>query len=363
VKTVNLAGEALPQSLVDEIFASAPSVEQVWNLYGPSEDTTYSTCTSMRRDGPTVSIGRPIASTQAYILDSYMQPAIVGVAGELHLSGAGLARGYLNQPAQTAERFLPHPFSIKPGARLYRTGDLARYLADGRIEFLGRLDNQVKIRGFRIELGEIEAALAAHAAVDKAVVVARDKSIVAYFVACNGEPPTSEELRSHLRERLPVYMMPSAFVLLDDLPLTPNGKVNRRALPAPDAERRDVAGVYIAPRNTTEAALTEIWSEVLKRGQIGINDNFFDLGGHSLLATQAMTKLTQHFGVELPLRAIFESPTVAELAVAVDDARDGATGTPTPVLTIQPFPREAFRARAFSRHDFEVPEILKKTNH
>ena len=363
VKTVNLAGEALPQSLVDEIFASAPSVEQVWNLYGPSEDTTYSTCTSMRRDGPTVSIGRPIASTQAYILDSYMQPAIVGVAGELYLSGAGLARGYLNQPAQTAERFLPHPFSIKPGARLYRTGDLARYLADGRIEFLGRLDNQVKIRGFRIELGEIEAALAAHAAVDKAVVVARDKSIVAYFVACNGEPPTSEELRSHLREQLPVYMMPSAFVLLDDLPLTPNGKVNRRALPAPDAERRDVAGVYIAPRNTTEVALTEIWSEVLKRGQIGVNDNFFDLGGHSLLATQAMTKLTQHFGVELPLRAIFESPTVAELAVAVEDARDGATGTPTPVPTIQPFPREAFRARAFSRHDFEVPEILNKTNH
>jgi len=295
-----------------------------------------------------------------------MQPTIVGVPGELYLSGAGLARCYLNRPAQTAERFLPHPFSAEPGARLYRTGDLARYLPDGRIEFLGRLDNQVKIRGFRIELGEIEAALAAHAAVEKAVVVAReergDKSIVAYLVACNGEPPAPEELRVHLRERLPVYMMPSAFVMLDALPLTPNGKVNRRALPAPDAERRDVAGVYIAPRNLTEEALVQIWSEVLTRGRIGVNDNFFDLGGHSLLATQAMTKLTQHFGVELPLRAIFESPTVAELAVAVEGARADTAATPTPVPTIQPVPRAAFRARAFSRHHFEVPEILKKTD-
>ena len=362
VKTVNLAGEALPQSLVDEIFASAPSVDQVWNLYGPSEDTTYSTCTSMRRDGPAVSIGRPIARTQAYILDPYMQPAIVGVIGELFLSGAGLARGYLNRPAQTAERFVPHPFAAEPGARLYRTGDLARYLPDGRIEFLGRVDNQVKIRGFRIELGEIEAALVAHASVEKAVVVTReergDKSLIAYVVGS----PAIEELRVHLRERLPVYMMPSAFVLLDALPLSPNGKVNRLALPAPDAERRDVAGAYIAPRNAIEAALAEIWREVLVRGQIGVNDNFFDLGGHSLLATQAMTKLTQHFGVELPLRAIFESPTVAELAVAVEAARDSAAGTPAQVLTIQPFPREAFRARAFSRHEFEVPEILKKTN-
>jgi amino acid adenylation domain-containing protein len=362
VKTVNLAGEALPQSLVDEIFASAPSVDQVWNLYGPSEDTTYSTCTSMRRDGPAVSIGRPIARTQAYILDPYMQPAIVGVIGELFLSGAGLARGYLNRPAQTAERFVPHPFAAEPGARLYRTGDLARYLPDGRIEFLGRVDNQVKIRGFRIELGEIEAALVAHASVEKAVVVTReergDKSLIAYVVGS----PAIEELRVHLRERLPVYMMPSAFVLLDALPLNPNGKVNRLALPAPDAERRDVAGLYIAPRNATEAALAEIWREVLVRGQIGVNDNFFDLGGHSLLATQAMTKLTQHRGVELPLRAIFESPTVAELAVAVEAARDSAAGMPTQVLTIQPFPREAFRARAFSRHEFEVPEILKKTN-
>ncbi|HYV13029.1 MAG TPA: amino acid adenylation domain-containing protein [Pyrinomonadaceae bacterium] len=366
VKTVNLAGEALPQSLVDEIFASAASVEQVWNLYGPSEDTTYSTCTSMRRDGPAVSIGRPIARTEAYILDPYMQPAIVGVTGELYLSGRGLARGYLNRPAQTAERFLPHPFSVEPGARLYRTGDLARYLPDGNIEYLGRLDNQVKIRGFRIELGEIEAALAAHASVEKAVVVARDeqggKSIIAYLVGCSGEPPAIEELRIHLRERLPVYMMPSAFVVLDALPLSPNGKVNRLALPAPDADRRDVAGVYIAPRNATEEALAEIWGEVLTRGQIGVNDNFFDLGGHSLLATQAMTKLTQHFGVELPLRAIFESPTVAELAVAVEAAQEVAAEKPTQVLTIQPFPREAFRARAFSRHDFEVPEILKKTN-
>ena len=362
VKTVNLAGEALPQSLVDEIFASAVSLDQVWNLYGPSEDTTYSTCTSMRRDGPAVSIGRPIARTEAYILDAYMQPAIVGVTGELYLSGAGLARGYLNRPSQTAERFLPHPFSAEPGARLYRTGDLARYLPDGRIEFLGRLDNQVKIRGFRIELGEIEAALAAHASVEKAVVVARDRSIIAYVVGCSGEPPTIDELRVHLRERLPVYMMPSAFVLLEALPLSPNGKVNRHALPAPDAERRDVAGAYIAPRNATEEALAGIWGEVLTRGQIGVNDNFFDLGGHSLLATQAMTKLTQHFDLELPLRAIFESPTVAELAVAVEAARDSAAGTPTQVLTIQPFPREAFRARAFSRHDFEVPEILKKTN-
>ena len=365
VKTVNLAGEALPQSLVDEIFACAAGVEQVWNLYGPSEDTTYSTGTSMRRGGPAVSIGRPIARTQAYILDAHMQPAVVGVAGELYLSGAGLARGYLNRPAQTAERFLPHPFSAKPGERLYRTGDLARYLPDGRIEFLGRLDNQVKIRGFRIELGEIESALAAHAAVEKAVVVARDeggaKSLVAYLVARGGEPPTSEELRAHLRERLPVYMMPSAFVLLDTLPLTPNGKVNRRALPALDAERRDVAKAYVAPRDATEEALARIWSEVLKRGHVGVNDDFFELGGHSLLATQAMTKLTQQFGVELPLRAIFESPTVAELAAAVEAARRGGTAQ-AQSTTIQPIPREAFRARAFSRRDFEAPEILKKTD-
>jgi amino acid adenylation domain-containing protein len=366
VRTINLAGEALPQSLVEEIFACAPGVEQVWNLYGPSEDTTYSTGASMRREGPAVSIGRPIAGTQAYILDAHMQPVVVGVAGELYLSGAGLARGYLNRPAQTAERFVPHPFSAEPGARLYKTGDLARYLPDGRIEFLGRLDHQVKVRGFRIELGEIEAALKGHAAIEQAVVVARDeeggKSLCAYLVARGGEPPAPEELRGHLRERLPVYMVPSAFVTLDALPLTPNGKVDRRALPAPDAARRDVAGDYVAPRDATEEALAGIWGEVLKRERVGVHDNFFDLGGHSLLATQAMTKLAQHFGVELPLRAIFESPTVAQLAAAVETAGGGATAPQSQSNTIQPFPREAFRARAFSRRDFEVPVILKKTD-
>jgi acyl carrier protein len=267
-----------------------------------------------------VSIGRPIANTRAYVLDRRMRAVPVGVAGEIYLGGAGLARGYLNRPELTAERFVPHPFSTEPGGRLYRTGDVGRYRADGELEYLGRADQQVKVRGFRIELGEIEATLSAHPQVRETVVVALaseagsgDKRLVAYVVGEAGRTPRAGELREYLLGRLPDYMVPSAFVMLDALPLTPNGKVDRRALPAPDASRDALSAGYVAPRSAAEQVMAELWSEVLGVERVGVQDNFFELGGHSLLATQVVSRTREALQCEVPLRKLFELPTVAGL--------------------------------------------------
>jgi amino acid adenylation domain-containing protein len=325
VRTVNLAGEPLKGSLAQGLYASG--IERVRNLYGPSEDTTYSTFEVVEKGSrrePT--IGRPIAGTWARLLDPELRLVPVGVPGEIHLGGAGLARGYLGRPELTAERFVPAPLSSlenAPGERQYRTGDLGRYLPDGRIEYLGRLDHQVKVRGFRIELGEIETALEAHPGVREAVVVAvgepgGDRSLAAYFVA--GQPaPTTAGLRDHLRSRLAEFMVPSTFTRLDALPLTPNGKVDKKALPAPEsgAAAREPAGLA-DPGGPLVELVAGIWAEVLGRRELpGPHDNFFHLGGHSLLATRVVSRVRAALGIELPLRTLFAAPTVSALAAAI----------------------------------------------
>jgi len=289
---------------------------EVWNLYGPTETTIWSAVAALREgDTGPVPIGRPLANTRVYVLDEDLSPVPVGVAGELYIGGVGLARGYLNRPGLTAERFVPNPFEI--GERLYRTGDMGRWQADGTLEFLGRVDHQVKVRGFRIELGEIEAALVEHPGVRQAVTVAREdepgeKQLVAYVVAHEGWSPGAGELRAHLKQSLPDYMMPSAFVMLEALPLTPNGKVDRRALPIPEGRLEE--RIYAGPRTPSEELLAAIFGDVLRLERVGVHDNFFDLGGHSLLAMRVTARARQTFGVELPLRTLFEAPTIAELA-------------------------------------------------
>ena len=304
------------------------------NQYGPTEShvVTAFTLTGSPSGWPALPpIGRPIANTQIYLLDRNLQPVPVGVSGELYIGGDSLARGYLNRPELTAEKFISNPFSDEAGTHLYKTGDLARYLPDGNIEFLGRLDHQVKIRGFRIELGEIEAVLSQHLAVQETVVIVRedtpsDKRLVAYLVIKQEPFPTINELRSFLKEKLPDYMVPSAFMFLDALPLTPNGKVDRQALPAPDRVRPELESTFVAPRTPVEEVLAGIWAKVLGLEQVGIHDNFFELGGHSLLATQVISRLRDAFQVELPLRSLFEVPTVADLAERVETVRWAVQG-------------------------------------
>ena len=293
------------------------------NSYGATEatiDSSYfeSAALSLSIDG-LVPIGRPFANTQIYILDSHLQPVPIGVAGELHIGGAGLARSYLHQLELTEQKFIPNPFSNNSGDRLYKTGDLGRYLPDGTIEFLGRVDNQVKIRGFRVEPGEIEAVLSQHPAVQEAAIVVREdvpgsKRLVAYVVLNQATARVISELQHFVKQQLPKYMVPSAFVLLDALPLTPNGKIDRKALPAPDTTRHEGEGAYVAPQTPIEEMLAGIWADVLAVKQVSIHDNFFDLGGHSLLATQLISRLRDTFCVEFPLRGLFESPTVASLS-------------------------------------------------
>ena len=267
-------------------------------------------------------IGRPIANTQISILDRQLQPVPIGVAGELHIAGDGLARGYLHRPELTAEKFIANPFSAVPQSRFYKTGDLARYLPNGNIELLGRIDNQVKIRGFRIELGEIESVLVQHPSIQQAVVLARedapgDRRLVAYAVATVGANPSADDLRRFLQQKLPDYMAPSAFMFLDSLPLTTNGKLDRKALPTPDPIRPELEKTFTAPTTPVEGILANIWAAVLKLDKVGIHDNFFHLGGHSLLATQIVSRVHSAFGIELPLRRIFESPTVAGIAIII----------------------------------------------
>ncbi len=326
LETVIAAGEACTPELVARW---APG-RDFFNAYGPTETTV---CASMYRcdeENPEPPpIGRPIANTQLYILDPNMQLVPVGVPGELHVAGISLAQGYLNRPELTAAKFVPDPFSSEPGGRLYKTGDLVRYRPDGNIEFLGRIDHQVKVRGFRIELGEIEARLGQHPALRESVVVARedvpgDRRLVAYVVSAKEDAPTVGELRNFLRQTLPEYMVPSVFVYLEALPLSPSGKVNRRALPAPEGLRPELEREYVAPRTPTEEKMAAICAELLGTDQIGIYDNFFELGGHSLLAAQFISRVRDAFHVELPLRSLFENPTVADLARQVEAAGEAA---------------------------------------
>jgi aspartate racemase len=292
------------------------------NGYGPTENTTFTCCyqiTEPDQFGSSVPIGRPITNTQVYVLDSHLQPVPVGVPGELYIGGDGLARGYLNHLDLTEENFLQNPFSDEPRARLYKTGDLVRYLSDGNIEFLGRLDHQVKIRGFRIELGEIEAVLAQYSTVLQTVVTAREdmldgKRLVAYVVPNQEQAPTVDELRGFLKQKLPSYMVPSTFVLLDTLPLTPSGKVDRRVLPAPDHLRQEPEETFIAPHDELELQLTKIWEKVLGIQPISVQDNFFDLGGHSMLAARLFAQIEKKLGKNLPLATLFQAPTIKELA-------------------------------------------------
>jgi amino acid adenylation domain-containing protein len=325
VKQLLIGGEALSLPHVRKGLALLSSTKII-NGYGPTESTTFTCCYAIPRqldyNISSIPIGKPIGNTQVYILDPYLNPVPIGVAGELHIGGDGLARGYLNRAELTAEKFITNPFSNEPMARLYKTGDLARYLPDGNIEFLGRIDNQVKIRGYRIELGEIEAVLAQYPAVREAVVLAReespgDKRLVAYVVPNLNPAPASHALRSFLKEKLPDYLVPSAFVFLDSLPLTPHGKVDRKALPAPEQSRPELDETFSAPRTAVEGPLAGIWAEVLKIDKVGIHDNFFDLGGHSLLATQVVSRIRRSLRVEVPLRTMFEAPTIAGLAIAI----------------------------------------------
>ncbi|WP_164014709.1 non-ribosomal peptide synthetase [Pyxidicoccus trucidator] len=310
------------------------------NGYGPTEATVFAVChrmTSPARLSASVPIGRPIGNTRVYVLDDSGQPVPVGVTGELFIGGDGVARGYLEQPALTAERFVPDAFSGVPGARLYRTGDRVRWSEDGVLDYLGRADSQVKVRGFRIELGEVEATLLVHPQVREAVALVRedmpgDKRLVAYVVLASAQ---AEAPRAFLQQRLPEYMVPSAVVVLPALPLTANGKVDRKALPAPDAPASSAG--YLAPSTPTELLLADIWTQVLGVSRVGTGDNFFELGGHSLLATRVVSRIRAVFGTELPLRELFSSPTLGELARQVDTARQPAPDRKLPPLV--PVPR------------------------
>ncbi len=315
--TALCGGEALPRELAEQILARAGSL---WNMYGPTETTIWSTVSKIEKGGSEITIGRPIANTQIYILDGSLQPVPIAVPGELYIGGDGVAREYRRRPELTAERFIPHPFSDRPGARLYKTGDLARYRSDGRVVHLGRLDHQVKIRGFRIELGEIEAALSRHPAVRQVVVTAREdqqglKQLAAYLVCREGITPAPTELRVLLRTTLPDYMVPSFFVFLDAMPLTANKKVDVKALPPPAAvSSKSSEKTHVGPRTGLEVQLAALWQQVLGVNDVDVHDDFFDLGGHSLKAAQLFYLLEQVYGRHLPLATLFQAPTIAELA-------------------------------------------------
>jgi amino acid adenylation domain-containing protein len=331
VRTVNLAGEPLKQQLVDRIYLNS-HVRSVYDLYGPTEATTYATF-ALRTPGGAQTIGRPIANTRVYILDDALRPLPIGVQGQIHIAGDCVARGYLKRPELTEERFIPDPFSPAPGGRLYKTGDLARYMPDGNIQFLGRNDDQVKIHGFRIEPGEIEVILGKYAGVREVAVTARedapgDKRLVAYVVTSPDGAANATELRRFLQQRLPDYMIPSAFVFLDRMPLAPGGKVDRRALPAPDYSHDEREGNYAAPRTPVEEALARIWMNVLGVERISVDGNFFEMGGHSLLAVQLISRVNQEFGAKVPLRSIFDAPTIAQFAAKLRLLNGNAAGSP-----------------------------------
>ena len=342
------AGEALARELANQVLERTA---EFWNLYGPTETTIYSTSGRVEAGAGSVSIGRPIDNTQIYLLDPAMQLTPIGVAGELYIGGEGVTNGYLQRPALTAERFIPDPFSTAAGKRLYKTGDLARYLSDGTIEFLGRLDAQVKIRGFRIELGEIESVLRRHSAVREAIVAVRretgDDRLVAYLVLEPGQKAGASELRRFLQAHLPEYMLPASFVFLSRLPLTPSGKVDRRALPEPEHLRPELESIYAMPQTAVEEMIAGVWAEVLGIEKVGIHDNFFELGGHSLLAMQIISRLGETLGTSIPLRNLFERPTVARLAESIETSlKDESERLFVPIL---PTPLEGDAPLSFSQ--------------
>jgi thioesterase domain-containing protein/acyl carrier protein len=346
-------GEAVdPQWVKVVLEQGAP--EHLLHVYGPTENTTFSTWFKVKEvlpDTVTIPIGQPISNTTAYILDGNQQIMPVGVAGELYMGGDGLARGYLNQPELTQEKFIPNPFVSEPSARLYRTGDIARYLADGNIEFIGRSDNQVKIRGFRIELGEIESVLNNHPDVKQGVVVTKQDSqhnqrIVAY-VTSNCQNLSNVQLRSYLEQHLPFYMLPNVFLVLDSLPLTPNGKIDRKALPNIDENSLSISGeTLVLPRDSIELGLAQIWSDLINVKLVDITANFFEMGGHSLLAVSLMSQIQQQFQINLPLSTLFEHPTIEEIAHLIRSSKDDLPwsvlvpikphGNRTPLFCIHP---------------------------
>jgi amino acid adenylation domain-containing protein/non-ribosomal peptide synthase protein (TIGR01720 family) len=334
-------GEALPRDLANQLLGACGSL---WNVYGPTEATIWSTLDQVATAGP-ITIGRPLDNTEIYLLSRQLKPVPVGVPGELLIGGAGLSRGYRGRPDLTAEKFIPHPFADlrqEPGARLYRTGDLARHLADGRVEFLGRIDHQVKVRGFRIELGDIEAALDKHPAIAQAVVMAREdtpgnKQLAAYLVtAPDTQKPDVSDLRAYLKEKLPEYMVPALYTFLDAMPLTPNGKVDRRALPAPD--RAAAAREYVAPSNEKEQFFCDLWQELLGLERVGVNDDFFELGGDSLLVIRVVTKANKA-SLGITTKQVFQHRTVAELATVAGTteilAEQGEVTGPLPWMPAQ----------------------------
>jgi amino acid adenylation domain-containing protein/non-ribosomal peptide synthase protein (TIGR01720 family) len=365
VQVINLAGEALKNELVQQIYQQE-TVQQVFNLYGPSEDTTYSTFALMKKgDTESPTIGCPIANTQIYILDRHLQLTPIGVPGELHIGGTGLARYYLNRPDLTAENFIPNPFNNELDSRFYKTGDLARYLPNGNIEYLGRLDNQVKIRGFRIELGEIEAVLAQHPDVRENVVLvvqalSDHKHIKAYIVSNQAQFLDNTSLRGFLQEKLPDYMIPSAFVRLETMPLTPNGKIDRRALLALESEHQDLEIRFVAPRTSEEERLVEIWVSVLGRKSIGIHDNFFELGGDSILSIQVISR-ANHVGLQLKPKHLFQYQTIAELAAIVTQpiTRQIDQGLVTGKVPVTPIQHWFFEQKLPHPHHFNQAVLLE----
>ena len=343
VRQLLVGGEALSAAHIRRALSALPQTKLV-NGYGPTESTTFACCYSIPRRleqaASSIPIGRPISNTQVYILDKQLELVPIGVVGELHIGGDGLARGYLNRPDLTCENFIANPFTGRPGDRLYKTGDLARYLPDGNIEFIGRLDDQIKIRGYRIEPGEIEAALTQHPAVKAAVVIARqvqptDKSLMAYVVPKEGQALTAQGLQTFLRQKLPPYMMPARFMFVASLPLTPNGKVDRQALPTPETAELASHSKFIVPRDGVESKLLEIWQTVLGNQSISIADNFFDLGGHSLLASKLLVRIEKTFGQKLSLAALFQAPTIEQLAALLRNESPLARSSPQ-VTPIQP---------------------------
>jgi amino acid adenylation domain-containing protein len=329
LRLVIFGGEALDFKSLQTWF-NRDGDERLVNMYGITETTVHVTYRPVTRADATEAVGSfiggPIPDLQVYVLDRHLQPTPLSIAGEMYVGGAGLARGYLNSPGLTAERFVPDPFTQRPGARLYKTGDLARHLENGDLEYLGRIDNQVKIRGYRVELGEIESVLISHSSIRDAVVIAKkdpslEKTLVAYLILEPGTQITNKQIQSFVRKRLPNYMTPSAYVTLDAFPLTENGKIDRQSLQAFDSQTHESRLTLIPPSNPIEEILADIWMDVLRVGEIGMDDNFFDVGGHSLLATQIVSRLREVFDVEIPLLALFEFPTIAGLAQSLEAAK------------------------------------------
>jgi len=328
LRTVILAGDWIPLRLPDEIHAAFPNAHVV-NMGGATETSVYSNYFVVGKVEPhwaSIPYGKPIQNARYHILDARLNPVPIGVPGDIYAGGECLALGYAD-PALTADRYIPDPFSTEPGARLYKFGDRGRYRADGEMEFLGRRDQQIKIRGFRIELGEIESALVANKAVREAVVLVREdvpgeRRLVAYIVPAQQPAPTTTELHSFLKEKLPEYMLPSAFVMIDELPLTRNGKLNRQALPAPDASRPALTSSYLAPATELERRIAEIWQDVLGVDRIGMSDNFFELGGHSLLLVQLHGKMNETLRHEVSIVDLFKYPTIASLAAHLGEDQE-----------------------------------------